>query len=247
MTYQEIWETLSQIDVSKHIQKKGNLNFLSWAWAWGELMKIYPQATYEFLPPIKFDDGSVEVQVTIIIDECSRMMWLPVMDYKNNAVLNPDSRQISDSKMRCLVKCMAMFGLGHYIYAGEDLPQEATTYTSEQKQKVADILERNAPFELLEFRVSVNDEVWDSVLGSAQQGEKVAYKKKINDMLKSADAMLEDHAGEMKIAINEQNVDRVLELVSELTTEEQKKRVWAKLNPADKSFITEALKESENE
>tara|TARA_R100000329_G_scaffold149657_1_gene140714 strand:- start:98 stop:562 length:465 start_codon:yes stop_codon:yes gene_type:complete len=49
-------------------------------------------------------------------------MWLPVMDYKNNAVENPSARQVSDTKMRCLVKCLAMFGLGHYIYAGEDLP-----------------------------------------------------------------------------------------------------------------------------
>ena len=50
------------------------------------------------------------------------MMWLPVMDYKNQAIANPTARQISDTKMRCLVKCISMFGLGHYIYAGEDLP-----------------------------------------------------------------------------------------------------------------------------
>ena len=51
-------------------------------------------------------------------------MWLPVMDNRNNAISNPTSRQISDAKMRCLVKCIAMFGLGHYIFAGEDLPSE---------------------------------------------------------------------------------------------------------------------------
>jgi hypothetical protein len=50
------------------------------------------------------------------------MMWLPVMDYKNKAIPNPDARAVSDTRMRCLTKCLAMYGLGHYIYAGEDLP-----------------------------------------------------------------------------------------------------------------------------
>jgi hypothetical protein len=57
-----------------------------------------------------------------MIGQCHRMMWLPVMDHRNNAIKNPDARKISDTKMRCLVKCLAMFGLGHYIYAGEDVP-----------------------------------------------------------------------------------------------------------------------------
>ena len=49
-------------------------------------------------------------------------MWLPVMDYKNKAIVTPDTRAVSDTRMRCLTKCLAMYGLGHYIYAGEDLP-----------------------------------------------------------------------------------------------------------------------------
>ena len=51
-------------------------------------------------------------------------MWLPVMDYKNNAIVSPDTRAVSDTRMRCLTKCLAMYGLGHYIYAGEDLPAQ---------------------------------------------------------------------------------------------------------------------------
>ena len=52
-------------------------------------------------------------------------MWLPVMDYKNKAIASPDTRAVSDTRMRCLTKCLAMFGLGHYIYAGEDLPPDS--------------------------------------------------------------------------------------------------------------------------
>lgn len=133
MSYSEIWNTLSAIDVSAHVEKKQNLSYLSWAWAWGVLMSKYPQATYEFHPVAIEGDGSATVSVTVTIDECSRSMWLPVMDHRNNAIVKPDSRKISDSKMRCLVKCLAMFGLGHYIYAGEDVPDKE----QEEKQEAA--------------------------------------------------------------------------------------------------------------
>jgi len=116
------WEVLSALDVSKHVEEKGNLSYLSWAWAWGTLMNIYPESSYEFDEPVFYDNGSCEVWVTITVDGMSRKMWLPVMDFRNNSVPNPSSRQISDTRMRCLVKCLAMFGLGFSLYAGEDLP-----------------------------------------------------------------------------------------------------------------------------
>jgi hypothetical protein len=121
-TYAEIWTTLSKIDVSKHVEKKNGLSYLSWAWAWGVLMQQYPQADYSFAHSELHPDGTVTVHCAIMIGQCHRTMWLPVMDHRNNAIKNPDARKISDTKMRCLVKCLAMFGLGHYIYAGEDVP-----------------------------------------------------------------------------------------------------------------------------
>jgi len=133
MTNETVWKTLSSIDVSDKTEKKGNLTYLSWAWAWGKLMENFPQATYTFTEweypesiykdVLIYDDGTCSVECEVKIDDLSRKMWLPVMDYRNNAIPNPSARQISDTKMRCLVKCLAMFGLGHYIYAGEDLPR----------------------------------------------------------------------------------------------------------------------------
>lgn len=120
--YREIWNTLSSVDVSDQIEKKNGLSYLSWAWAWGVLMRYYPHATYQFSPDEMHHDATVTVHCTVKIGDCHRSMWLPVMDYKNNSVVAPDSRKVSDTRMRCLVKCLAMFGLGHYIYAGEDLP-----------------------------------------------------------------------------------------------------------------------------
>ena len=131
-TYGEIWATLSNVNCNDKIEKKGGLSYLSWAWAWGILMKHYPDATYEFADEHYFSDGSCEVICTVTIGECSRRMTLPVMDNRNNSILNPSSRQVSDSRMRCMVKCLAMFGLGHYIYAGEDLPGTDSTITPDQ-------------------------------------------------------------------------------------------------------------------
>ena len=151
ITYQTIWEDLSKVDCSEHIKeiKYGNraLRYLSWSWAWGILMEHYPQATYRFyeqadtgIPYISFPNGTAEVRCRVTIGQCSREMWLAVMDKSNSSVKNPTSTQINDSKMRCLTKCLAMFGLGHYIYAGEDLPTGAddsnTDNVQDTKQEV---------------------------------------------------------------------------------------------------------------
>lgn len=121
-TYKSVWETLSKVDCNEHKENKNGLSYLSWAWAWGILMENYPEATYEFFNECRDEMGHVEVWCRVRIGELERIMWLPVMDYKNNAMKNPDLRKISDTRMRCLTKCIGMFGLGHYIYAGEDLP-----------------------------------------------------------------------------------------------------------------------------
>lgn len=139
VTYEKIWQTLVRVDVSKHVEKKNGLTYLSWAWAWGVLMEEFPNATYEFDPHEFHNDGTVTVHCTVRIGSCYRSMWLPVMDYKNNAIRNPDARKISDTRMRCLVKCISMLGLGHAIYAGEDI-QSAPVQTDQQiQQSVAEL------------------------------------------------------------------------------------------------------------
>ena len=101
--YRDIWKTLSTIDVSKHVEKKNGLSYLSWAWAWGVLMEHFPNAEYSFSSPELHQDGTVTVHCDVVIGYCHRTMWLPVMDHRNNAIKNPDARKISDTKMRCLV------------------------------------------------------------------------------------------------------------------------------------------------
>jgi hypothetical protein len=132
LTYGDVWETLSKVDVSKHTEEKMKLTYLSWSRMWMLLCEHYPQAQYEFVdfdgvPYKTLPDGTAEVVTRIMIDDLVREMRLPVMDYKNNPVVNPHARQVSDNAMRCLVKCVAMFGLGISVFTGmadETLPDE---------------------------------------------------------------------------------------------------------------------------
>ncbi len=130
LTLTEIWNTLSIVEC-KQLDKKGNFTYMSWGVCWLMLMKYYPFAEYEFLQTQYYDNGTAEVHCKVSIGKHIKLMHLPVMDFNNNSIKNPTSRQINDSKMRCMVKCIAMYGLGHYIFSnkesafyGEDLPDQ---------------------------------------------------------------------------------------------------------------------------
>ena len=130
--YGEIWERLSKIDVSQYVEKKNGCNYLSWANAWALMMANYPETTFKFGELVTFADGTAEVNCTVQIGAFTRSVWLPVMKgYSGKAVENPNARDISDAKMRCLVKCLALFGLGMYLYQGEDLPKEEAPASDE--------------------------------------------------------------------------------------------------------------------
>lgn len=140
-----VFETLSAIDVSGKTEKKSNLTYLSWAWAWGELKNKYPDASYKIYEneiddllihgeqafPIKrnvnyFTDGRTAwVKVSVTVDGQEHIEMLPVMDHRNKSIaLNAlDSFAVNKTIQRALTKAIARHGLGLYIYAGEDLPE----------------------------------------------------------------------------------------------------------------------------
>jgi hypothetical protein len=128
LTKKDIWETLTAIDVKPHLKQRGQFSYLPWADAWGLLMGAFPEAEFsegEFthangtlLDAQFYPDETARVTVAVTIGEHTLSMWLPVMDFNNNAVKNPGARDISDAKARCLVKALAMFGLGHSVYTG---------------------------------------------------------------------------------------------------------------------------------
>jgi hypothetical protein len=127
-TKQKIWDTLSHVTVKPWLKQRGNFSYLPWADAWALLMSEFPEAEFhegEFqhangttLDAQFYPDETARVTVSVTIGEHTLSMWLPVMDMRNNAIKNPNARDISDAKARCLVKALAMFGLGHSVYAG---------------------------------------------------------------------------------------------------------------------------------
>ena len=153
-TKKSVFDTLSAINVNDKVEKKNKLTYLSWAWAWAEVKKAYPSATYKVVKneegkPYIFDEALGYMVVTEVTIEGETLeMWLPVMDGANKAMMgkpysykgwewqNGRKTQVEKSVdaasmfdinktiMRCLTKNLAMFGLGHYIYAGEDLPEQ---------------------------------------------------------------------------------------------------------------------------
>ena len=136
---QSTFEKLSAINVNDHVEKKDNLTYLSWAWAWSETKKACPDATYKILET-EYDEAlGFMCHTTVTIEGETLEMWLPVMDGKNKSMKKvpytyttrygekeveaATTFDINKTIMRCLVKNLAMFGLGIYIYAGEDLPE----------------------------------------------------------------------------------------------------------------------------
>ena len=152
------FDVLSSINVNDKVEKKSNLTYLSWAWAWAEVKKACPDASYKIIydkyvnKPYFYDENlGYMVMTEVTIEGETLEMWLPVMDgankammnkpytYKGNAWVNGKKVEvdktveaatmfdINKTLMRCLTKNLAMFGLGLYIYAGEDLPESDTT------------------------------------------------------------------------------------------------------------------------
>ncbi len=135
---------LLHLDCSGKIEKKQNLSYLSWSFAWAEVLKNCPTATYQIhkfdnLPYVIDPKTGYMCFTSVTIDDVTHEMWLPVMDGANKAMKDVSYTyktkyaektveaasmfDINKTIMRCLVKNLAMFGLGLYIYAGEDLPE----------------------------------------------------------------------------------------------------------------------------
>ena len=114
---------LRKINVNEHIEKKNGLSYLSWAWAVDTLLQNDPAATWFYGQPVAFGE-SLMVFCTVNAFGKSMTAQLPVMDYRNKAIPSPDAMAVNTAMQRCLAKAIALHGLGLYIYAGEDLPEE---------------------------------------------------------------------------------------------------------------------------
>lgn len=176
-----IFETLNSINVNDKVEKKKELTYLSWAWAWAEVKKAYPNASYNVMfehttqKPYFYDENlGYMVMTSVTIDDQTLEMWLPVMDGANQAMKNESYEyatrygvktveaasmfDINKTLMRCLTKNLAMFGLGLYIYAGEDLPEVTETKVVAKPKQNKKVEQEATTTEL-----KVGDENWPNV------------------------------------------------------------------------------------
>jgi len=154
------WGVLSKIDCSDHVEQKGGLTYLSWAWAWKILKENFPDASFEkhwfdygdptpYSLPYALDKaGNAFVKVTVTVAEVAVTEVMPVMDNRNRSVQRPNSFLINTSLQRCLTKAIAYHGLGSYIYAGEDTPDEAEEEIEDTSAPVEEV-KKEAPTEPL--------------------------------------------------------------------------------------------------
>jgi len=134
---------LRTVDVSEKIEKKNGLSYLSWAWAVDQLLQRDPTAIWEYrfgidpatqqAVPYVFIGSTAMVFCTVVAFGVSRTAQLPVMDHRNKPIPNPDAFQVNTAMQRCLAKAIALHGLGLYIYAGEDVPEEVKPEKPEPK------------------------------------------------------------------------------------------------------------------
>lgn len=132
---------LNSINVNGKTEKKNGLTYLSWAWAWGEVKKLYPDSTYKIYENADgwnyFTDGRTAwVKTGVTVNGIEHIEYLPIMDFKNKSILltNVTSFDVNKAIQRSLTKAVARHGLGLYIYAGEDLPEDDSDSQTEPKK-----------------------------------------------------------------------------------------------------------------
>lgn len=203
------FEELYNLNVNDNTESKNGLTYLSWAWAIAEVLKKQPDMTYEILRfennlPYVYDENTGYMVFTkVTIQGITREMWLPVMDGANKAMLDHEyTYQVKNYKtgeltektvskatmfdinktiMRCLTKNLAMFGLGLYIYAGEDLPEEEATRKIEEEQikKIRKLVpEENMDAMLKYYKIKkIEDMLYDDAVALIERKTKDANGK----------------------------------------------------------------------
>jgi hypothetical protein len=167
-------EMLLKKNVNEHVEKKNGLSYLSWAWAWAEALKADPKASYKiemFNCKCYMEiNGTAMVFVTVTMFDKPMTCQLPVMDYRNKAILNPDAFAVNTAIMRCMTKALALHGLGLYLYSGEDVPEEGRSVVITPTQGAMD----NIPQEELQYL----QEMAVDLIATCEQGDpKAAWDK----------------------------------------------------------------------
>lgn len=213
------YQKLRAINVNEHTEKKNGLTYLSWAWAVDQLLMQDPAATWSYGEPVKFGE-TLMVFCTVTAFGKQMTAQLPVMDYRNKAISNPDAFAVNTAMQRCLAKAIALHGLGLYIYSGEDLP---ATEIGEESVKTDFV---KAPTQ--------------SITPNAGAGD---------DLTEDVKEWLINEALEIIADIESENIEAAHDRASLITDNSQKRFLWSKLGSKERNAIkkyAESLKEKTN-
>ena len=228
---------LSRKDVTPGIERKGQLDFLSWAYAWNLVSEEYPDANFYYADPVFFQDGSCMVKAVCTVDGKTMEQTLPVMNHKNAAIPNPNSRDISDAQQRALVKCLALFGVGISLYLGK----VKHVIDESPFDVVSRLIDSGDHSKFHEYVTGLDERTRTDLFNEAPSGQKTKFKDAYRGALRTANLFF-DSVSEMVVAARERDdTDLLLETIGELTGYE-KSAVWARLGAEDQQFIQSTRK-----
>ena len=190
---------LYAVNVNGHTEKKNNLNYLSWAWAWGEIKKRHPDATYTVYENANgwnyhTDGRTCWVKTGVTVNGIEHIEYLPVMDYKNKSipVENVTSFDVNKAIQRSLTKACARHGLGLYIYAGEDLPEEEAAEKQDASRNAKNIAANNIISGLAKARGKSDGEILNALMRQISKPEGTTIESLEYDDLMDAIKILND-------------------------------------------------------
>ena len=198
-TLDNYFNDLYAVNVNGHTEKKNNLTYLSWAWAWGEIKKRHPDATYTVYENADgwnyhTDGRTCWVKTGVTVNGIEHIEYLPVMDYKNKSipVENVTSFDVNKAIQRSLTKACARHGLGLYIYAGEDLPEEEAAEKQDASRNAKNIAANNIISGLAKARGKSDAEILNALMRQISKPEGTTIESLEYDDLMDAIKILND-------------------------------------------------------
>jgi len=231
---------LSRLDCSPGVEvKHGGLSYLSWSYAWHLLVSKYPDSTYYFGEPMTLPDGTMMVKAGVTVQGLTHEMQLPVLDHRNKPIASPNAFDYNSAQMRCLVKCIAMHGVGISLYLGDvSKVVEASNY-----EKAQQYISAQDSMGFLEFlgTLSERDQVDLFNDPAIPKGQKTAFKNDHRALTKQANDFLDSVAECIAEATEQQDEELLRETIAELSSFERT-AVWGRLNAEQQQFIQSTRK-----
>ena len=231
---------LSRLDCSPGVEvKHGGLSYLSWSYAWHLLVSKYPDSTYYFGEPMTLPDGTMMVKAGVTVQGLTHEMQLPVLDHRNKPIASPNAFDYNSAQMRCLVKCIAMHGVGISLYLGDvSKVVEASNY-----EKAQQFISAQDSMGFLEFlgTLSERDQIDLFNDPAIPKGQKTAFKNDHRALVKQANDFLDSVAECIAEATEQQDEVLLQETIAELSSFERT-AVWGRLNADQQQFIQSTRK-----